>query len=42
MKNFNITITEKELQEILIALEGNKELQKIIKDQSWKQVSLSA
>ena len=42
MKNFNITVTEKELQEILIALEGNKVLQKSIKDQAWSQASLSA
>lgn len=36
--DFNIKINDSELQDILIALEGNKELQKIIKDQSWKQI----
>jgi hypothetical protein len=40
--DFNIRLTEEELQLVLIALEGNKNLQKIIKDQSWEQVSLSA
>lgn len=40
--DFNIKLTEDELQLVLIALEENKELQKIIKDQSWKQVRLSA
>lgn len=36
--DFNIRLTEDELQLVLIALEGNKPLQKIIKDQSWNQV----
>jgi len=36
--DFNIRLTEEELQLVLIALEGNKNLQKIIKDQSWEQV----
>ena len=36
--DFNIKLTEDELQLVLIALEGNKSLQKIIKDQSWNQV----
>lgn len=36
--DFNIRLTEDELQLVLIALEGNKSLQKIIKDQSWNQV----
>lgn len=40
--DFSIKLTEDELQLVLIALEGNKELQKIIKDQSWKQVKISA
>ena len=40
--DFNIKLTEDQLQVLLIALEGNKQLQKIIKDQSWEQVSLSA
>jgi hypothetical protein len=40
--DFNIKLTEDELQVLLIALEGNKQLQKIIKDQAWAQVSLSA
>lgn len=40
--DFNIRLTEDELQLVLIALEGNKELQKIIKDQAWVQVRLSA
>jgi hypothetical protein len=40
--DFKIKLTEDELQLVLIALEGNKELQKIIKDQSWKQVKISA
>ena len=40
--DFNIKLTEDELQVLLIALEGNKQLQKIVKDQSWAQVSLSA
>ena len=39
--DFNIKLTEDELQVLLIALEGNKQLQKIIKDQSWEQVTLS-
>ena len=37
----NIRLTEDELKLVLIALEGNKALQKIIKDQSWEQVTLS-
>ena len=40
--DFNIKLTEDELQVLLIALEGNKRLQKIVKDQAWAQVSLSA
>lgn len=40
--DFSIRLTEDELQLVLIALEGNKELQKIIKDQAWAQVRLSA
>lgn len=40
--DFNIRLSEGELQTVLIALEGNKQLQKIIKDQAWEQVSLSA
>ena len=39
--NFNIRLTEDELKLVLIALEGNKALQKIIKDQAWEQVTLS-
>ena len=39
--DFNIKLTEDELQVLLIALEGNKQLQKTIKDQSWEQVTLS-
>ena len=40
--DFNIKLTEDELQVLLIALESNKQLQKIVKDQAWAQVSLSA
>lgn len=40
--DFNIKLTEDELQVLLIALEGNKQLQKTVKDQAWTQVSLSA
>ena len=36
--DFNINLSDEELQLVLIALEGNKPLQKIIKDQSWSQV----
>jgi hypothetical protein len=36
--DYVIKVTEEELQLVLIALEGNKPLQKIIKDQSWSQV----
>jgi hypothetical protein len=31
--DFNIKLSEDELQVVLIALEGNKPLQKIVKDQ---------
>jgi hypothetical protein len=40
--DYVIKVNEDELQLVLIALEGNKNLQKIIKDQAWSQVSLSA
>ena len=36
--DYNVKVSEEELQLILIALEGNKNLQKNIKDQSWEQV----
>jgi hypothetical protein len=36
--DFNIRLNEEELQLVLISLEGNKNLQKIIKDQAWEQV----
>jgi hypothetical protein len=36
--DFNIRLNEEELQLVLIALEGNKPLQKTIKDQSWGQI----
>jgi hypothetical protein len=36
--DYNIKVSQEELQLILIALEGNKSLQKKIKDQSWEQV----
>ena len=36
--DFHINLSDEELQLVLIALEGNKPLQKIIKDQSWNQV----
>ena len=36
--DYVIKVSEEELQLVLIALEGNKPLQKIIKDQSWSQV----
>jgi hypothetical protein len=36
--DYNVKVSEEELQLILIALEGNKNLQKKIKDQSWGQV----
>jgi hypothetical protein len=39
--DYNVKVSEEELQLILIALEGNKNLQKIIKDQAWEQ-ALSA
>jgi hypothetical protein len=36
--DYVIKVSEEELQLILIALEGNKNLQKTIKDQSWGQI----
>jgi hypothetical protein len=36
--DYVIKVSEEELQLVLISLEGNKNLQKIIKDQAWGQV----
>lgn len=36
--DYVIKITEEELQLVLVSLEGNKILQKTIKDQAWDQV----
>ena len=36
--DYVIKVSEEELQLILISLEGNKNLQKNIKDQTWNQV----
>jgi hypothetical protein len=36
--DYVIKVSEEELQLVLISLEGNKNLQKIIKDQAWEQV----
>ena len=36
--DYVIKINEEELQLVLISLEGNKNLQKIIKDQAWDQI----
>ena len=40
--DYNSKLTGDELQALLIALEGNKQLQISIKIQAWEQVKVSA